>query len=196
MMTYTDRRRFPILLTAIAALALAWAMSALLFSTVEAQNVPEGTTDLPAGTSTTGVVEVDGAVRGTINEPFDDDWFAVTLVADGIYRVDIQGGHLIDDDGNFADPELTLILPELVGIYDAGGALFSNTSDRSGSGPFGGARSFFTPEAGGTYYISASGVSDSVGGYELTVTDVTDNPDHYEGPGRLSGGHLHDRECV
>ena len=35
----------------------------------------------------------------------------------------------------------------------------------------------FTPNAGGTYYIAASGESFEAGGYELRVIDITEGPD-------------------
>ena len=35
----------------------------------------------------------------------------------------------------------------------------------------------FHAHAGGTYYIAASGESFEAGGYELTVIDITEDPD-------------------
>ena len=61
MMTRTDRRRFPVLLAVIAALALAMAMP---FSMVHAQSVSEGVDDCPRNTTTTCEVEVGGSVMG------------------------------------------------------------------------------------------------------------------------------------
>ncbi len=158
----------------------------------------EGATDLPEDTTTTGVVEVDGlGARGTIDEPvgeeydigaqgtetrtrwtFDSDWFAVELDAGRTYRIDLRGGILIAP-GEYHDPGLTLPLPEIIAIFDSGGNFLSNTSDREGSDPGRAARVEFTPNADGTYYISASGVSFTTGGYELTVTDITDDPDEH-----------------
>ena len=77
MMTYTGRRRFPILIAAIAALALAMA---LLFSPVQAQegsapgtepgqSVSEGDTDLPNDNSTPGRVAVGGSATAQ-SEPW------------------------------------------------------------------------------------------------------------------------------
>ena len=159
----------------------------------------EGDTDLPDDTTTPGRVVVNGFwARGTISEPvgtevpipgqgdrlqinytFDSDWFAVELDAGRTYRIDLRGGILISDDGTFYDPGLTLQLPEIIAIFDSGGSFLSNTSDREGSGPGRAARVEFTPNADGTYYISASGVSHSAGGYELTGTDITDDPDEH-----------------
>ena len=95
--------------------------------------------DLPAGTTTTGTVEVDGsAVRGDIYEPvavthtvtddegnetehirydFDTDWFAVELAADRTYRIDMRGAMLS------TDTDLTLRLPQINAIYDSGRGL-------------------------------------------------------------------------
>ena len=66
MMTRTDRRRTPILLAAIATLALAGAVLALLFSTVEAQ---EGSAPAkPTGLSATASHREFGIHRNTVRK--------------------------------------------------------------------------------------------------------------------------------
>ena len=154
----------------------------------------EGATDLPANASTTGVVEVDGFdARGAIEEPvfteydrpgydFDTDWFAVELEAGRTYRIDMKGG-ILTGPNTYADPELTLRLPEIHAIYDADGAYLYNTSSRDATDdanrPHHLARVEFTPDADGTYYIAATGASFGSGGYELTVIDITEDADEH-----------------
>ena len=69
------------------------------------------------------------------------------------------------------------LLPEIVAIYyeDSDGDInfLHHTSDRESSGPGYAARVEFTPNASGTYYISASGLGFTSGDYELTVSDIT-----------------------
>ena len=157
--------------------------------------------DLPADTTTTGTVEVDGsAVRGDIYEPveetvtwtiidaegdevekegtvydFDTDWFAVDLKAGRTYRIDMKG--------ETPDDDLTLHLPEIHAIYDADGVDLPNTSSRDATDDANNshhlARVEFTPEDDGTYYIAASGESFEWGDYELTVIDITQDDDEH-----------------
>ena len=162
----------------------------------------EGDTDLPADTDTTGVVEVDGfGARGAIHEPigtstdigtlnnpeisttyvFDTDWFAVELEAGRTYRIDMKGQILsspgLGSPGEPVDPELTLSLPQINAIYDAGGGYLLNTWGADESSAHHLFRVTFHARAGGTYYIAASGESFEWGGYELTVIDITEDPD-------------------
>ena len=150
----------------------------------------EGDTDLADDATTTGKVVVDGLVaRGTISEPvgpssrnfytFDYDWFRVELKAGKTYRIDLEPVIRDRGDGTF---ELSL-LPEIVAIYyeDSDGDInfLHHTSDRESSGPGYAARVEFTPNASGTYYISASGLGFTSGGYELTVSDITQDDDQH-----------------
>ena len=149
--------------------------------------------DLPADTSTEGVVEVNGsAVKGDIYKPvyvertggddvdgwdFDTDWFAVELEADRIYRIDMKGQILsspgLDISGVPVDPDLTLRLPEITAIYDADGNFLVNTFGPDESSAHHLFRVTFHAHDDGTYYIAASGESHEWGGYELTVIDIT-----------------------
>ena len=116
----------------------------------------EGGTDLPADTTTPGQVQVDEfGAGGNIESARDYGWFAVELEAGRTYRIDLQGGYLIGA-GTFYDPDITLISPDLVGIYDASGNWISGTSDSE-----------------------ESGTDHSTGTYELRVTDITEDPDQH-----------------
>ena len=152
--------------------------------------------DLPADTTTTGTVGVDGfGARGAIAEPvavrddegeitgytFDTDWFAVDLTADRTYRIDMKGAIL-------AGADLTLRLPQINAIYDADGESLVNTFSRDESSSHHLFRVTFHAHAGGTYYIAASGESFEWGSYELRVIDITSSskPTVADGPPGLA----------
>ena len=120
--------------------------------------------DLPADTTTTGVVATDGSTTSTIGTAGDVDWFAVTLAADTTYIIDVEGRR---------SGLGTLDHPLLSGIYDSTGAVVA-PADRDGTLRPG--RVFFSPSADGTYYLATSGVGESTGSYTLTVTSVADIP--------------------
>ncbi len=149
----------------------------------EASETPAAPDDLPADTTTTGTVEVDGsAVRGDIYKPvfvertgdddvdgyeFDTDWFAVELEAGRTYRIDMKG--------SIPTNELTLRLPQINAIYDADGDYLLNTWGEDESSSHHLFRVTFHAHAGGAYYIAASGESFEWGTYELRVKDITED---------------------
>ena len=148
------------------------------------QGFREGATDLPAAATTSGVVVVDGyGARGAIAES-DTDWFAVELKVGRTYRIDMKGAILVAPR-TYADPELTLHLPQINAIYDADGDYLFNTWSRDESSAHHLFRVTFHAHAGGTYYIAASGESFEAGGYELRVIDITrDADEHAADPSR------------
>ena len=159
--------------------------SDLPLTVVQGQGFREGATDLPADTTTSGVLVVDGfAARATISTlseistTYDRDWFAVELEAGRTYRIDMKGAILVAP-GTLADPELSLYLPEIGALYDADSNYLHNTSSRGHTGPHHLARVEFTPHADGAYYISATGVSFETGGYELRLIDITQDDDEH-----------------
>ena len=156
--------------------------------------------DLPADTSTEGVVKVDGsAVRGDILAPveetvtwtiintegeeeeektgtvydFDTDWFAVELEEGRTYRIDMEGAIHADDD------DLTLRLPQINAIYNEDGEFLVNTWSRDESDSHYLFRVTFHAHDDGTYYIAASGESHEWGTYELRVKDITEDDDEH-----------------
>ena len=146
--------------------------------------------DLPAGTTTNGVVGVGGsAARSDIHEPeaetatwiddddevqeqivytFDTDWFAVELEEGQTYRIDMKGAIHDDDD------DLTLRLPQINAIYNEDGEFLVNTFDSDESDSHYLFRVTFHAYDDGTYYIAASGESHEWGTYELRVKDIRD----------------------
>ena len=140
-------------------------------------SVIEAPADLAADTTTTGVVAVDGSVTGEIDIALDRDWFKVTLVAGTAYRIDLEGSPT--GAGTLYDPYLR-------GVHDAQGNLIPGTTDDDG-GQGWNSRLEFTPDADGTYYISAGGPSfhgfGDPGTYRLSVTrELTSAPQVAEEP--------------
>ena len=112
---------------------------------------------------TTGRITVGSSVTGAIETPNDRDAYAVDLVAGRTYRIDLEG--VATDKGTLADPFLRWLRDE------TGTGLVGTRDDNGGAGD--NARQTFTPEASGTYYISARGKGNGVGTYTVTVTDTT-----------------------
>ena len=119
--------------------------------------------DYSADRFTTGTVAVGGSATGTIETAYDQDWFAVELVAGRTYQFDLEGS-----------PTGRGTLPDtyLRAIYNSQGRYQSGTYNDN----FGGSRNSrvtFTPEESGTYYVRASGDRDETGSYTLSVRDMT-----------------------
>ena len=81
----------------------------------------------------------------------------------GTYRIDLEGA--ATGKGTLADPFLRW-------LRDSSGNGLRGTRDNDGGEGLN-PRQVFTPQLSGTYYITASGQSDSVGTYTLTVTDTS-----------------------
>ena len=135
--------------------------------------VTELADDFVAGTGTSGTVAVGGSATGEIDFGGDRDWFAVTLEAGRIYRIDLEASET--EAG-------TLFNPYLRGIHDADGVLIAGTTDHN-SGEGLNSRVTFTAEEAGTYYVAAGAWRNMEGAYTLSVTDVTDNDDFVDGTG-------------
>ena len=123
-------------------------------------------TDLPNETTTLGKVAVGDSVTGVIEPAGDQDWFAVELEAEVEYQIDLEGS--ATERGTLADPLLRW-------LHDADRVGISGTRDDNG-GEGANARQVFTPDADGTYYISANGVGTGTGSYTLTVTQTNPSP--------------------
>ena len=119
--------------------------------------------DYTSDTQTTGTVAVGGSATGEIETAEDRDWFAVTLVADRTYRIDLEGS--ATDNGTLRDPFLR-------GIHDENGVLIAGTTDDDeGTGL--NSEVTFTAPADGTYYVAAGAWGNRTGTYTLSVTDIT-----------------------
>ena len=133
-------------------------------------SVAEYSDDHPDNWSTTGTVAVDGLAHGEIEEPGDEDWFAVELSAGVSYRVDLEGQST--DAGTLSDPFIA-------GVHGPSGYHGGTVDGNSGEGR--NAAVALTPTEQGTYYIAATGSGASTGTYRLSVTEYEDDrPDQPE----------------
>ena len=119
-------------------------------------------------TDNTGVA-VGGSVTGSIDHAGDRDWYAVTLEANTIYRILMEGS---DTDGG------TLGDPFLYGVYDSDNNLIDGTTNDNGESWWGlNSWVFVTPSADGTYYVYAGGYAggrgSQTGTYTLSVRNAS-----------------------
>ena len=112
---------------------------------------------------TTGTVAVGDSTTGTIETAYDEDWYAVELVAGRTYVIDLRGSPT--DDGTLSDPYLR-------GIHDAEGNRIANTTNDDGGRGYN-SRVTFTATESGTHYIAAGAWSSRRGTYEVEVTDTS-----------------------
>ena len=127
--------------------------------------------DWPATTDTTAVMAPGGRIKGCINRHRDVDWIRVTFTAGQVlaYVVRVEGR-----DSGF----VTLIDPELSGIYDSVGVRISDGDLDSGPGQE--ALLVWTPPRSGVFYFEVSESGGWVGQcYQLSLTRF--NPDDAPG---------------
>ena len=129
-------------------------------------SVTEVMDDYAADATTTGTVAVGGSATGDIQFTGDHDWFAVTLEAGKIYRIDLEGAS--SGGGTLADPFLR-------GIHDADGTLIDGTENDDREPSDVDSRASFAPSADGTYYVSAGAYHGDTGTYRVSVTEIVDD---------------------
>ena len=150
--------------------------------------------DFPASVDTPGRLLVGESVTGRIDlvagyGPSDADWFAITVDAGRIYRVDLEGS--ATERGTLRNPELHM--------YDSEGRRFDWSQGANDEGTGLNSRVYFVPSESGTYYVAASGglgtypERTSTGTYTLTLADVTertddDHPHDASTTGRVNAG--------
>ena len=130
--------------------------------------------DLPADTSTTGVVVPTNdrdspRATGNIQTPGDVDWFEMTLQADHHYWIWVSGA----DQGDNS--------PTVVGVYDATGTQIADRAS-SPTSSYG-----FSPATDGTHYVAiarvpstspnSTGQSAQTGPYSVRVLEYPDLPE-------------------
>ena len=121
-----------------------------------------------AGTGT-GTVAVGGTATGEVETPGDRDWFAVTLEANKVYRIDLEGSQT-------RNGPLWVWDPYLHGVHDEHGVRFAGTAnDNYVRGRNNNSRVYFTAEGDGTYYVAAGAAGHWQGTYELSVKEVVDD---------------------
>ena len=128
----------------------------------DSANVSEGDgEDLPAGTITTGRVQVGGSVTGEIDSETDKDWFKVVLEAGKTYQFDMEG---VDTErGTLTDPWLFL-------HNGPGTLILTYNDDRYKSRN---SRIIHTATAAGAHYLEARGSVRKMGTYTLSAREIT-----------------------
>ena len=129
-------------------------------------SVTEVMDDYAAAATTIATVAVGGSATGDIQFTGDHDWFAVTLEAGKIYRIELEGAS--SGGGTLADPFLR-------GIHDADGTLIDGTENDDGEPSDVDSRVSFTPSADGTYHVSAGAYRGHTGTYRVSVTEIVDD---------------------
>ena len=124
-----------------------------------------GDDDHPAGTDTTATVAVGGMAVGDIEQPGDEDWFAVTLEAGKFYRIDLKGASTTSG---------TLQNPYLRGVHDASGEPIPGANDDNG-GFIGNSRLYFHADTTGIHYIAAGAARGYTGTYRVFVSEIMDD---------------------
>lgn len=119
--------------------------------------------DYAASTATTGTLTVGSTKTGAIDAAYDNDWFKITLSANGRYRFFVSGA-----DGNGG----TLPSPR-IRIYDSSGATVLASAEIGGGGYGADALLLYSPTSSGTYYVSASNVGSATGTYTVGVREQT-----------------------
>ena len=139
-----------------------WGLSGLTWSagdTVTVRLSPPPPDDFPAGTNTTGEVDVGGSVTGNIESADDADWFKVVLEAGTRYQIDLEGADT--GRGTLVDPAIPFLLT----------AIGDNISASAGSdiGVGKNDRTIYTPTTAGDHYVHVSTATTATGTYTLSV---------------------------
>ncbi len=115
--------------------------------------------DIPETSGTGAEIAVGGSVNGTIDSPFDADWYRVVLTAGRQYSFDLLGSP--SGAGTLNDPRLRL--------FDFNGTEVAFNDDSNG-----GLESHvdYTATQSGTYYVSAEAFDDARGTYRLDVSQA------------------------
>ena len=111
---------------------------------------------------TEGELVVGGSAVGEIEEPGDEDWFFVDLLAGVAYRVDVEGA---------ATEAGTLEDPDLVGVYGAGGRYFSGVEIDDDGGEGMNAVGYLTAPSDGLHYVAVAGTGNGIGTYTVSIRE-------------------------
>ena len=121
--------------------------------------------DHEATTSTGGSVPAGGSVRARVDSAGDRDWFAVDLVADSAYRIDLEGK---------SSASGSLVDPFVFGVRLGDGTLVAG-SDDDDSGDGKNSAVWFVASASGTHFVDVGADGSGTGIYELSVSEVIDD---------------------
>ncbi|WP_417451260.1 M10 family metallopeptidase [Kordiimonas sp.] len=116
--------------------------------------------DIPNNTGTTATLSFGGSFSGDIETVGDEDWVAVTLQAGTTYAIQMLGASV--GQGSLVDPFIK-------GLYSASGTSLDRADDDGAGGR--NSQLVFTPDASGTYYVSAGGWESETGTYTMTLQE-------------------------
>ncbi len=133
----------------------------------------ENQDDFAGDETTTGILPMDGAVVGVIEEFGDSDWFAVTLAEGDVYTLRLRGADT--DAGTLRDPLLN-------GVFTFDGAPVFGTYDDDGGVGFD-SELQFTAQQSGLHYVSAGAFGGNIGSYELSIVNESTGDDFGESAG-------------
>ena len=128
-----------------------------------ADEPPAAADDFAADPTTTGTIAVDGTVTGTLEESFDEDWFAADLTAGATYRIDLRG--LDSGGGTLGDPLLV--------VYDTNGVEIDRNDDGGDSLD---SSLLFEAPTSGRFYFGARAFGSLTGTYQLSLAAAETTP--------------------
>jgi hypothetical protein len=121
--------------------------------------------EMPANTSTQGLLGVNGSVTGQVNSKYDQDWYKITLSKGQTFTFDLEGTENIPNflSGTLRDP--------IVRLFNGSGQYVA--ADNNGGLGLD-SKLVYTASTSGNYFVSAGGwytaTSSSTGNYTLTAT--------------------------
>lgn len=123
-------------------------------------NVAAVGNDIPSSTATTTTLAVGGTATVLIEQPYDHDWYAVTLTANSTYKITLSGAGYNNTPG-------------LHGILNAAGDYVVSYASPVLGPSSAAASTIFTPTQTGTYYIDTYSLYE--GTYTLELTQTADD---------------------
>ncbi|MEX5728137.1 Ca2+-binding RTX toxin-like protein [Rhodovulum iodosum] len=131
------------------------------------------TDDYSEDSERAGSVAVGGAATGEIEDAYDGDWFAVSLMAGRTYMIDLEGTQT--GEGTLSDPFI-------LGVFDNSESLIPASFDDDGGEGLN-SQLEFTATVSGTHYVSAGAYGANTGTYRLSVSDAGTGDDYADNPG-------------
>ena len=113
---------------------------------------------VPGDTSSTALLAAGGNTSGSIDFPFDEDWFRIDLEQTTAYRFGLIGDETSPNE--LVDPYLR--------IYNSAGELVDENDDFNGLD----SQLDFNPDASGAFFVSAGGFSANTGDFILQAEEV------------------------
>jgi Ca2+-binding RTX toxin-like protein len=118
--------------------------------------------DFKSNVLTTGLLGFNIYKTGTIETPYDTDWFKISLTAGERIRFDLEGSYT--HKGSLSDPYIR-------GIYDSAGGLLSYSSNDDAGGYLNSIVYLDVPSTA-TYYVSAGAYWVDKGSYSIKATSL------------------------